>query len=124
MSAGRILVALGILGALASQALPAEIAWGETLIVRTVQRQEPIEGESYFVHTWVLDLVGVQPATVLATKAAPAGTPAYRIVHVSEGPYEAGGSAARVGQIASGGLMIGTKFWPLALVQRVEVRSN
>lgn len=93
----------------------------ETRIERVIPLDEPLMGEAYFVHTFVLDLVGISTPP---TWKKGNGTPVYRVVHTSEGPYEAAAVPVRLNEIATKGLMIGNSFWPLDRVQRVEVRSN
>ncbi len=128
MSPRRILIALAILSAIASQAFPADraamtaagIDGTETRITHTIDGSS---GE-YYVHTFVLDLVGLERLASPARVSKGMGTPVYRVVHTSEGPYSDTDSRARVQEIVKDGLLIGTHFWPLDRIQRVEVRSN
>jgi hypothetical protein len=122
----RALAALAFLAVTATQALPAERDAPEpkaveTRIHRTIEREQAIDGQSYYVHAFVLDLVTVQHNGAWRQGK---GTPVYRVVHVSEGPYDGFEAPARVQEIASKGLIIGTHFWPLSVVQRVEVRGQ
>lgn len=98
---------------------PDAIDKTETLITRAVAREQPIEGQEYYVHTFVLNLVGLNSP---GQRQKGRGSPVYQIVHTSEGPYDGIEAPARLNQIAAEGLKIGTHFWPLSSVQRVEIR--
>lgn len=125
----RLLISAAILAAIASQALPAEKAAtaepgfdrSVTVIRRVVPREEPIAGDEWYVQTYVLDLVGLQnPSAWRPGK----GFPVYKVVQTSEGPMPYSDAAARQREIRDKGLEIGTHFWPISQVQRVEIRPH
>lgn len=133
----RIVLAVAFLAAIASQALPAErMAAQDTTgidkrtvrIHRTVERDAqdgPTLDQEYFIHTFVLDLVGVRPETrPSSSQQPPAGTPVYRVVQTSEGPYVGNEAWLRRAEIMKEGLLIGTHYWPLDRIQRVELRPE
>lgn len=113
----------------AAQGRPADKASEEpgldntvTLIERKVERELPIEsGDEWYVHTFVLDIVGLQnPSAWRPGK----GFPVYKIVQTSEGPYAYSDADQRKREIRDRGLEIGTHFWPISQVQRVEIRPH
>lgn len=78
------------------------------------QRREPIAADDrpWYVHTWVLRVQGAPVA------------PSYILVHVSEGPFDNFRAEARIKQISVEGLRSGIHYYPLHLVQLVELRNN
>jgi hypothetical protein len=133
----KSLALAGTLLLLASTAMPADKradADTETIDKRAVRihrsiergvKDEPEADQEYFIHTFVLDLVGLRPSDPnRRASSPPVGTPLYQVVHTSEGPYVGQEAWQRRAEIMKEGLMIGTHFWPMDRIQRVELRPE
>ncbi len=121
----RLLIGILLAALVASEALPAErkaLPGVDTTVTRITRQIEGGEGE-FFVHAFVLDLVGLENVA-LPRAAKGVGTPVYQVIQTSEGPYTDIEARARVQEIVKDGLLIGTHFWPLDRVQRVVIRIN
>lgn len=110
MNRRTVLKTLGVVTA-AELALAKEraLANEEATINGGPLRAEGSESDAYFVHTYALWLQS---------------PPAFTLLHASEGPFDALSAAQRQAEVARRGLLIGTIYIPVHLVQLVEVRPS